>query len=159
MNSTPILIQSDIVTLRAVSNGNYIFSSAATSLGPNLTRSTRTRRTASEKTPLKQNPAEVIAFGSVMIRPRKGATPIFLPRADPYSHASDRFDLRLSVRPKPAQPRENASQLELDGDRYVRRYSSGSLTTGGSSSGPRLPRLLHPRHHRGWGLAAATYRQ
>src|SRR5262249_3045050 len=36
--------------------------------------------------------------------------------------------------PKPAQPRENASQLELDGDRYVRRYSSGSLTTGGSSS-------------------------
>src|SRR5262249_37910224 len=67
MNSTPILIQSDIVTLRAVSNGNYIFSSAATSLGPNLTRSTRTRRTASEKTPLKQNPAEVIAFGSVMM--------------------------------------------------------------------------------------------
>src|SRR5262245_36220126 len=41
MNSTPILIQSDIVTLRAVSNGNYIFSSAATSLGPNLSRSTR----------------------------------------------------------------------------------------------------------------------
>src|SRR5262245_56147 len=67
MNSTPILIQSDIVTLRAVSNGNYIFSSAATSLGPNLTRSTRTRRTASEKTPLKQKLAEVIAFGSVMM--------------------------------------------------------------------------------------------
>src|SRR5262249_61324408 len=60
--------------------------------------------------------------------------PIFLPRADPYSHASDRFDLRLSVRPKPAHPRENASQLELDGDSYVRRYSSGSLTTGGSFS-------------------------
>src|SRR5262245_13736871 len=68
------------------------------------------------------------------VRPRKGATPIFLPRADPYSHASDRFDLRLSVRSKPAHPRENASQLELDGDSYVRRYSSGSLTTGGSSS-------------------------
>src|SRR5215831_13727497 len=67
MNLTPILIQSDIVTLRAVSNGNYIFSSAATSLGPNLSRSTRTRRTASEKTPLKQNPAEVIAFGSLMM--------------------------------------------------------------------------------------------
>src|SRR5262245_2875681 len=65
MNSTPILIQSDIVTLRAVSNGNYIFSSAATSLGPNLTD--QPAHTASEKTPLKQNPAEVIAFGSVMM--------------------------------------------------------------------------------------------
>jgi hypothetical protein len=38
------------------------------------------------------------------VRTRKGASPIFLPRADLYSHAS------------------------------VRRYSSGSLTTGGSSS-------------------------
>src|SRR5262245_13787634 len=78
MNSTPILIQSDIVTLRAVSNGNYIFSSAATSLGPNLTRSTRTRRTASEKDAIKQNPAEVIAFGSVMMfgRDTQRANPI-----------------------------------------------------------------------------------
>src|SRR5215469_11264511 len=101
MNSTPILIQSDIVTLRAVSNGNYIFSSAATSLGPNLSRSTRTRRTASEKTPLKQNPAEVIAFGSVMIFGRgRGRRQSSFP--DPYCHASDRFDLRLSVRPKAA---------------------------------------------------------
>src|SRR5262245_40899010 len=56
MNSTPILIQSDIVTLRAVSTGNYILSSAETSLGPNLTPSTRTRRTASEKDAIKAKP-------------------------------------------------------------------------------------------------------
>src|SRR5215831_17493165 len=115
MNSTPILIQSDIVTLRAVSNGNYIFSSAALSLGPNLSRSTRTRRTASEKTPLKQNPAEVIAFGSVMIFGRgRGRRQSSFP--EPIHTVMLAIGSICDCQYGPNQPRENASQLELDGE-------------------------------------------
>src|SRR6516164_9937611 len=42
--------------------------------------------------------------------------------------------MKSSGRPKPAQPRGKRKRTQLDGGGYVRRYSSGSLTTGGSSS-------------------------